>query len=315
VFPGLGRRPTGGHRWGPAVGGGDPQPPGSDPYTTLPAQPCAGPTCATRIAPEYEFHSSSPDIGDFVAQDPTSTNLRKPLIGPDDKVVSDHRSGLFCPFNAGKTTITVKTGGLAYSQEITVQAGSVQRPCGTRPLDPTRFTKPAAATPPTSPPPPAAVPADSPLSFVPPAIPAAAERERERERRERRTQVPVPALAEPIPVVDDPPPSQRNTAASSPPTTPPPPASSFARPIPPGGAMIRVHEEKREEEIAPDSSSAAVAYRYSDHAPTSTFLYGLVVLAAFAGASLRLGLRRRERGVEHAAIHTPSTLPYRRRRP
>ncbi len=31
LFQGLGRRPAGGDRWGPSVGGGDPQPPGSDP--------------------------------------------------------------------------------------------------------------------------------------------------------------------------------------------------------------------------------------------------------------------------------------------
>ena len=111
------------------------------PTPRSPPQPCAGPACSTRITPEYEFSSSAPDIGDFVAQDPASTNLRKPLIGADDKVVTDGRSGLFCPFNAGKTTITVKAGGLAYSTEVTVQAGSVQRPCGTRPLNPDRFTR------------------------------------------------------------------------------------------------------------------------------------------------------------------------------
>ncbi|MDA0185513.1 hypothetical protein OJ997_34730, partial [Solirubrobacter phytolaccae] len=315
LFQGLGRRPVGGDRWGAAVGGGDPQPPGSDPYTALPPQLCSGATCATRIAPEYEFTSSDPDIGDFVAQDPSSTNLRKPAIGPDDKVISDHKSGLFCPFNAGTTTITVKTGGIAYSAKVTVQAGSVQRPCGTRPLDATRFKPPAPATPPTSPPPPASVPADSPLSLVPPTPPPAAEQERERERREPRQNPPVQPVATPIPIVDEPPPQQRNTPTSNPPATPPPPASSFARPIPPGGAVIRVHEEKREEEVAPDSSAAAVAYRYSDHAPVGVYLYGLVVLAAFAGATLRLGLKRRSRGVEHAAVHTPSTLPYRRRRP
>jgi hypothetical protein len=302
------------------VGGGDPQPPGSDPYTSLPPQPCTAATCNTRIPPEYEFTSSAPDIGDFVAQDPTSTNLRKPLLGADDKVVTDRRSGLFCPFNAGKTMITVKTGGLAYSAEVTVQAGSVQRPCGTRPLDPERFTKPAAATPPTSPPPPASIPPDSALELVPPVpppppLPPSLLR-RERTPRESRPSRPQPAIPTPlVPPVDDPVPQQRNTSAAAPPTTPPPPASSFARPIPPGGAVIRVFEEKREEEAAPEQSSAAVAYRYEDHEPTSVFLYGLIVLAAFAGATLRLGLKRRERGIAAASIHVPSSEPYRRRRP
>ena len=75
--------------------------------------------------------------------------------------------------------------------------------------------------------------------------------------------------------------------------------------------MIRVFEEKREEEAAPEQSQAAVAYRHAEHAPAGAYLYGLVLLAAFAGATLHLGLRRRERGIATAAAHVPSTLPYR----
>ena len=71
---------------------------------------------------------------------------------------------------------------------------------------------------------------------------------------------------------------------------------------------MRVFEEKREEEAAPEQSSAAVAYRVADHAPVGVYLYGLVVLAAFAGATLRLGLRRRERGVAAASVHVPVDL-------
>src|SRR5262249_52452236 len=73
LFQGLGRRPVAGDRWGPAAGGGDPQPPGGDPYTLLPPALCTAATCSTRIAPEYGFFSSDPDIGDFVAVDPSST--------------------------------------------------------------------------------------------------------------------------------------------------------------------------------------------------------------------------------------------------
>jgi hypothetical protein len=78
--------------------------------------------------------------------------------------------------------------------------------------------------------------------------------------------------------------------------------------------VIRVFEEKREEEAAPEQSSAALAYRFEEHMPTSLFLYGVIVLAAFAGASLRLGIRRRERGIAAAAVHIPARDPYRRRR-
>ncbi len=43
------------------------------------------------------------------------------------------------------------------------------------------------------------------------------------------------------------------------------------------------------------------------------YLFGLIILAAFAGATLRLGYRRRERGIATAAVHSPATLPHRRR--
>jgi hypothetical protein len=49
--------------------------------------------------------------------------------------------------------------------------------------------------------------------------------------------------------------------------------------------------------------------------PTSVYLYGVVVLAAFAGASVRLGIRRRERGIAAAAVHVPAREPYRSPRP
>ena len=308
LFQGLGRRTLGGDRWGVAVGGGDPQPPGSDPYTALPPDLCTGPTCSTRIEPEFEFSSSDPDIGDFVARDPASTNLRKPLIGAGDKVVTDHSSGLFCPFNAGTTTVTVKAGGLAYSAPVTVQAGSVQRPCGTRPLDPSRF-KPRASAPAGSVPPgvaPAGGPAPAPITPPPPPAP------QQERQHEARTRPPAAALPPP-PVIEEPLPPPAPQARGAVPVPPPPPAGAFARPIPPGGAVIRVFEEKREEEAAPEQSSAALAYRYRDHAPTSVFLYGAIVLAAFAGASLRLGVSRRQRGISTAAVHVPISEPYRPR--
>ncbi len=47
--------------------------------------------------------------------------------------MTDPTSGLLCPFNAGTTTITIRAGGLSYSTKVTVQAGSVLRPCGTPP--------------------------------------------------------------------------------------------------------------------------------------------------------------------------------------
>ncbi len=135
-------------RVAPAPGRGARRPPATRcpiPYVPIPPTPVSGGATVGRIDPEFSFTSSDPDIGDFVAVDPTSGNPRDVLLGADDKPVSDARSGLFCAFNAGTTTITVRTGGLAYSQKVTIQAGSVDRPCGTVPLSAARFTAPAAA--------------------------------------------------------------------------------------------------------------------------------------------------------------------------
>ena len=283
LFDGLGRRPAGGDRWGPlSAADGSPNPSGADPYTNFPPALCRQANCGTRIVPEYRFTSADPDFADFVAVDPNTTNLRKPLQGKDGKVVSDPRSGLLCAFNPGTTTLTISAGGIAYSEQVTVQPGSVRQPCGTRPLSPSRFHQvpqkgPASAPPPAPapaavapspapapppPPPPAPAPVHAPPTFVPPPAPAPA--------RAPQPGPPVPAI-------------------------PPPPVTSFARPIPPGGAVVRVYEEKREEEVAPEQQSAFSLYRPDDHAPLAPALLALALLASFAGAALTLGVRRRDR--------------------
>ncbi|WP_196189422.1 hypothetical protein [Conexibacter sp. W3-3-2] len=301
LFQGLGRRPVAGDRWGDVSGAdGNPNPPGGDPYTAFPPAPCTGPGCATRIVPEYQFASSDRDIADFVRQDPASTNLRKPFIGADDRVVTDASSALLCPFNPGTATVTVGAGGLAFTQQVRVLAGSVQRPCGTRPLDPTRFTAPAAP----AVAPPAAAPAPAPAGAAPPPVapppppPAPS-----------APPTPAPAVKAVPPVQPLPPaapptevPPARDLTRAQVPAPPPPPAGGFGRPIPPGGAVIRVLEEKREEELAPESSQAFAAYDVDEgpSVPYGPFVFGIVLLAAFAGASVRPGLRRRNRRAEHA---------------
>ncbi len=174
LFRGLGRRPRGGDRWGQAAAGsGNPDPSGGDPYTLFPPDQCLVAGCAARLNPEYTFTSSDPDIADFVRQDPASANLRKPYLDENDKVVTDNSSGLLCPFNAGTTTVTIAAGGYSYSEQVTVLGGSVQRPCGTRPLRPDRFKRAASlAAPPAPPPPPGTPPGNPPLNFTPPPPPA-----------------------------------------------------------------------------------------------------------------------------------------------
>ncbi|MDW5597977.1 hypothetical protein VSS74_26720, partial [Conexibacter stalactiti] len=167
LFQGLGRRPLGGDRWGPiSASDGSPNPTGADPYVSFPAALCLQANCGTRLTPEYRFSSSDPDVADFVAVDPNTANLRKPLQGADGKVVTDATSGLLCAFNPGRTTLTVSAGGMSYSQVVTVQTGSVQQPCGTRPLSPEKFRRvteeePAVVAPPPAAPPPAVAPSPS----------------------------------------------------------------------------------------------------------------------------------------------------------
>lgn len=285
LFRGLGRRPRGGDRWGQASASGVPNPSGGDPYTLFPPAQCLVAGCAARIAPEYTFTSSDPDIADFVKQDPASTNLRKPYLDANDKVVTDNTSSLLCPFNAGVTTVTVAAGGFSYSEQVRVQPGSVQRPCGTRPLRPDRFSRgvPTAA-PPAPPPPPGAPPSSPPVQFEPPAL-----------------SPPAPA---PPPVPNPPPPTPppapvnpfvplaTGLAIGALPAIVPPPPPPVVRPLPPGGAPARTYqvEEKREEEAAIEESQAFARHEAGGAGlAVPPYLPALVLILALAGASVRGG--------------------------
>ena len=292
LFRGLGRRPRGGDRWGRAsAGSGNPEPSGGDPYTLFPPDQCLIAGCSARIAPEYSFTSSDPDIADFVKQDPASANLRKPFLDANDRVVTDNSSGLLCPFNAGTTTVTVSSGGYSYSEQVTVLGGSVQRPCGTRPLRPDRFRRASAVVPPPAPPPPPPTPpGNPPLNFTPPPAPPAVP----------PPNPPPPPTPPPAPV-DPFIPLGIGLAATVPAIVPPPPPP-IVRPLPPGGAPARTFqvEEKREEEVATEESQAFSRYdAQGDGFTVPPYLLALVLLAAIGGASVRggPGARRRVRPV------------------
>jgi hypothetical protein len=193
LFQALARRPQGGEA---CRGSGAPalcEGMFPDPYVPIPSE-CSGARCASGLFPEYSFESSNPEVAQFVSHDPASTNPRNVLL-VNEKPVADPRSGLLCPFNAGQTTVTVKAGGLAYSTLVTVQPGTVQRPCGTVPL--AVRTTPAAA--PVAPPPPALAPNPAP-NPPPPAAPN-----------------PPPPPAPPVP---------------PPPPTPPAPPAPVPHPVP-----------------------------------------------------------------------------------
>lgn len=271
LFTGLGRRPAGGDRWGVSA-----SPAGSDPYTQFPPKPCLIAGCSTRLSPEYEFTSSDPDIGDFVKTDPSSTNLRKPYLDASRKTVTDSSSGLFCAFNAGTTTVTIRTGGLSYSRQVTVQQGTVGQPCGTRPLNASRFParQPSLNSPPPPPPPPPTTPPIALNLPVAPVLPT-----------------PTPTSTPTLPSVPEYfLPTLESVAAA--PVIPPPPAPSLARPIPPTGGMARAPEKQRDEEVATEDSQAFAAYAPND-APNFTWsAAALIVVAAIAGASISSGRSR-----------------------
>ena len=145
----------------------------------------------------------------------------------------------------------VAAGGYSYSEQVRVQQGTVQRPCGTRPLRPDRFTRAApTAVPPAPPPPPGAPPSSPPVDFQPPAL----------------TPAPPPPPATPNPPPPTPPPAPvdpfiplvTGLAIGALPAIVPPPPPPIVRPMPPGGAPARTYqvEEKREEEAAIEESHA-----------------------------------------------------------
>jgi hypothetical protein len=89
----------------------------------------------------------------------------------------------------------------------------------------------------------------------------------------------------------------------------PPPVPTPARPTPPSGTSavtspVEAPEREEEEEEATESvGNKAVAYRAPEHEPTPAYILGIVVLAAFAGASVR----RPRRGRREVRV-APATL-------
>jgi hypothetical protein len=266
----------------------------TDPYIPIPSN-CIGTACATGLLPEYEFSSSKPSIGDFVAPNLASPTQPAVLQGSDGKPIHDSESGLFCAYFPGTTIVTIRAGGLSSSLPVTVQAGSVRQPCGTVPQSelpaqqsgsiapPAPAPAPAPAGPaPASSPPPVPVPAppalSSPPAVIPPATPTPA----------AKPFFLPPALSSPVLAFV------------------PPPVPTPARPTPPSGTSAvtspveAAEREEEEEEATEQVSNQAVAYRSSEHDPAPEYILGIVVLAAFAGASVRRRSRRGRREVRVA---------------
>jgi hypothetical protein len=270
----------------------------TDPYTPIPLD-CVGSACAEGLEPAYRFSSSNPGVGNFVKQDPAEPTGLEPLFKsngePVQESAQDAKSGLFCAFNPGTTTVTINAGGLSYSLPVTVEAGSVREPCGTVPANRAPTTQQAASVPP---PPPTPAPASAAPASAPPVVPVP----------------PVPAAL----VVSHPAPAAPLPSFVLTPTPPssvlafvPPPVPTPARPTPPSGTSavtspVEAAQREEESEAAPESvSNEAVAYRAPEHEPSPAYILGIVILAAFAGATVA---RRRPRRGERRVQIAPATI-------
>jgi hypothetical protein len=314
LFRALARRPRAGNRWGASE---DPEAEGTqgmgNPYIPIPYN-CRGIACAKEIKTEYSFSSSSPEIGEFVEPNLTAEPQGKvPLLGAGkyepEEPIPDHESGLFCAYNKGETIVTITAGGLSYSLPVTVEAGSAERPCGTTPLNEGSSKQQVAPVPP--PPSPAPTPAGTAPASTPPVLP-----------------VPPPPVAAGVPAAPRPPPPP-TPAPPTPffiqPALPfvalafvPPPLPAPAEPTPPSGTSavtspVEAAQKEEEEEKATESvSNQAVAYRAPEQEPSPAYLLGIVILAAFAGTSLRGRPGRRGREVRIVPATLTATRAQRR---
>ena len=332
LFAALARRPRSGNRAHRQAPLGETE---TSPYIPIPSN-CVGSACATGILPEYTFSSSHPDLGGFVVRNLASTepnavlenskgepipdeprnpkgelipggrfdkNAKGEPINERGEPVPAEQSSLFCAYNAGTTTVTISAGGLSYSLPVTVQAGSVRQPCGTTPL--TELPVKSQSTPAPVPPPAPSPAGPAPASAAPPPVPPP----------------PPPPV---IPVATTPPPPVRPTPASPmpffiQPALPfvaipfvPPPLPAPAEPTPPSGTSAvtspveAAQKEEEQEEATESVSNQAVAYRAPEHEPSPAYGLGIVLLAAFAGASVRKRMRggRRELRVAPATLST-----------
>jgi hypothetical protein len=332
LFDALARRPRAGNR-----SPNRETAPETDPYIQIPSN-CVGVACANGIFPSYTFSSSNPEKGSFVVENLDSAEPDAVLLGADGEPVPDEprtnnhakelipdgrfeenangepinengevvpraQSALFCAYNPGSTTVKISAGGLSSSLPVTVRDGSVERPCGTVPSHEVRA---GVAQVPNPPPAPAPAPATAPAgpSPVPPAL-----------------VVPPPPPGSP----SSPAPPSRALllppAYALPPhafvPTPPPPAG---RPAPPSttspSSVFQVEaapKEEQESESAIESvSNNAAAYDPAEHEPMPAYIFGVIVLAAFAGTSIRRGMRRGRRDLRVAPATITSMRAQRR---
>lgn len=303
MFAALARRPRAGNE----APGDDESENLSYVFTPIPAN-CVGADCGRGVLPAYSFTSSNEEVGKFVQQELHSSEANAVKFNAkEEPVFEEHKSspaglvesasGLFCALNAGETTVTVSAGGFKASLVVKVEKGSVRRPCGTVPAKHKPMAEQQAAAP--APPPPAPSPAPAPAS-APPVIPLPP---------------PPPAPATPRPQPHARPPAPPTFFIE--PALPallipflPPPLVEPVNPTPPSGTSAvtspveAAQKEEEQEEATESVSNKATAYVQGEHEPSPAYLLGVIVLAAFAGAS---ALRRPRRGRREVRV-APATV-------
>jgi hypothetical protein len=304
LFEALARRPPGGVAVSSGFGGSI-EPDGPDPYDPIPFN-CQGPNCAYEVPTQYTFTSSNPDIANFVAHESTSNNPRQVELGANQLPVPDAHSGLLCAYNEGTTIVSIMTGGLTYSEPVTVRGGSVEYPCGTVPLkNPPRAVAPAEASfsspgiaPSSSPPASPQIQATLPAPVSPAPVPAS------------------PAVAQPLSPFLLLPPLVSAVPVIVPPLSPavgrPTPPSGTAQVFEPSGVTQREEEDESAEETA--GANQFSAYHPDEHPWPGPWL-ALALLVIVAGAGLAVGRsgpghssRRRDR---HALARAGARVPHR----
>jgi hypothetical protein len=284
LFDALARRPPAGVSVG--FGNGN-ELQGPDPYDQIPFN-CQGANCVYEVPTQYTFTSSNPDIANFVAHEAGSNDPHRVQLGANRLPLADSHSGLLCAFNEGTTVVSITTGGLTYSEPVTIQGGSVEYPCGTVPLKNPPLAKAVEKQ--------FAIPNLAPkLGATPPLVP--------------NIHIPVPAP--PIVLHAHPHPAKPHHAQVfpfllAPPTLallrpvllPPPPTA--ARPTPPSGtSSAQVYQsavapqQKREEEEAVDVVHNMAAYGRDPGRPVPYYLPAVILLLAVAGAGLYQAARYR----------------------
>ena len=297
-FAGIGRRPTATIA---TTSGDNDAFPGFDQYVEIPPTT----SCSACVTPSYTWTSSTPGVGIFVV--PSSAGSPYPKLNSSGQTTASSTSGLFCAFNKGTTTITLTSGLMSASVNVTVTAGPIGAPCGSVYVPGQGQTvtvsggqqvvtqvPPNTGTPNLGATKAAVVTSLPPVVLVPP-LPTAV------------TPVPIPTPVVRVPPAAVPAPPVIATAPIVPiveaPVVAVPPIPPAVTPVPPGGATASAQATaKREEKARRHASQSAYVVRPGD-TDASDWFYGVVgvmsvVSIALVSGGLRPGPKQRYAYVE-----------------